>query len=429
MSQISRRQAVALLGALGFGAAAAACAGPGGSTKPAGASGPAAPSAGAVTGKVSFAHWRGEDKAVFDELIKRFAAKHDGVEVAQDISTSNDYNAQALQKLRGGSIGDAFATFRGAQFKNFTEAGIYTELKDSQAVKNYQKGLLSAGQNGDSQLGLPYQVVFPMPMANLDLFDKAGAEIAPKNWDAFLAMCEKLASAGVIPISWPGGDVGNGGQLFNCMIANNAPVDDMCAQIEQGKLKCTDDWFIKMLNQYKDLRPFVQPNATGTAVEPAQNLFSQGKAAMLATGSYHLAAVRGLGAKFPIDLVFPNTTSDGKGKYEGAYNATFILGVNSASKNQAAAAAWIDFLSEPENAGYYANQTAQHVSVDKVEYTNPDLKRLSPWLQKKTALAARFQFNNLDVRNAVEASATAVISGTTPEQAAAAAQKIVDERL
>ncbi|TQJ58128.1 carbohydrate ABC transporter substrate-binding protein (CUT1 family) [Arthrobacter sp. SLBN-83] len=429
MSQISRRQAMALLGALGLGASAAACAGPGGSTKPAGASGPAAPSAGAVTGKVSFAHWRGEDKAVFDELIKRFAAKHDGVEVAQDISTSNDYNAQALQKLRGGSIGDAFATFRGAQFKNFTEAGIYTDLKDSQAVKNYQKGLLSAGQNGDSQLGLPYQVVFPMPMANLDLFDKAGAEIAPKNWDAFLAMCEKLASAGVIPISWPGGDVGNGGQLFNCMIANNAPVDDMCAQIEQGKLKCTDDWFIKMLNQYKDLKPFVQPNATGTAVEPAQNLFSQGKAAMLATGSYHLAAVRGLGAKFPIDLVFPNTTSDGKGKYEGAYNATFILGVNSASKNQAAAAAWIDFLSEPENAGYYANQTAQHVSVDKVEYTNPDLKRLSPWLQKKTALAARFQFNNLDVRNAVEASATAVISGTSPEQAAAAAQKVVDERL
>lgn len=429
MSQISRRQAMAILGALGFGATAAACAGPGGSPAPGGASGPAAPSTGAVTGKVSFAHWRGEDKAVFDELIKRFAAKHSGVEVAQDISTSNDYNAQALQKLRGGSIGDAFATFRGAQFKNFTEAGIYTELKDSQAVKNYQKGLLSAGQHGDSQLGLPYQVVFPMPMANVDLFDKAGAEIAPKNWDAFLGMCEKLASAGVIPISWPGGDVGNGGQLFNCMIVNNAPVDDMCAQIEKGKLKVTDDWFIKMLNQYKDLVPYLQPNATGTAVEPAQNLFSQGKAAMLATGSYHIAAVRGLGAKFPIDLVFPTTSSDGKAKYDGVYNATFILGVNSASKNQAAAAAWIDFLSEPENAGYYANQTAQHVSVDKVEYTNPDLKRLSPWLQKKTALAARFQFNNLDVRNAVEASATAVISGTSPEQAAAAAQKIVDERL
>ncbi|MCD4849455.1 extracellular solute-binding protein [Arthrobacter sp. AK01] len=429
MSQISRRQAMAVLGALGLGATAAACAGPGGSTAPGGATGPSAPATGAITGRVSFAHWRGEDKAVFDELIKRFAAKNAGVEVAQDISTSNDYNAQGLQKVRGAAIGDAFATFRGAQFNNFSEAGIYTELKNSKAVGNYQKGLLTAGQSGDSQLGLPYQVVFPMPMANMDLFDKAGAELAPKDWDAFLGMCEKLAASGVVPISWPGGDVGNGGQLFNCMIANNAPVDDMCAQIEQGKLKCTDDWFIRMLNQYKDLVPYLQPNATGTAVEPAQNLFSQGKAAMLATGSYHIAAVRNLGATFPIELVFPNTSTDGNAKYEGAYNATFILGVNSASKNQAAAAAWIDFLSEPANAGYYANQTAQHVSVKDVEYTNSDLKRLSPWLDKKTALAARFQFQNLDVRNAVEASATAVISGTSPEQAAEAAQKIVDERL
>ena len=244
MSQISRRQAIAILGALGFGATAAACAGPGGTTAPGGATGPAAPATGAITGKVSFAHWRGEDKVVFDELIKRFAALHDGVEVVQDISTSNDYNAQGLQKVRGAAIGDAFATFRGAQFKNFTEAGIYTELKDSKAAANYQPGLLSAGKSGESQLGLPYQVVFPMPMANADLFDKAGAEIAPKDWDGFLAMCEKLAASGVTPISWPGGDVGNGGQLFNCMIANNAPVDDMCAQIEQGKLKCTDDWFI-----------------------------------------------------------------------------------------------------------------------------------------------------------------------------------------
>jgi raffinose/stachyose/melibiose transport system substrate-binding protein len=40
-------------------------------------------------------------------------------------------------------------------------------------------------------------------MANADLFDKAGAEIAPKDWDGFLAMCEKLAASGVIPISWP----------------------------------------------------------------------------------------------------------------------------------------------------------------------------------------------------------------------------------
>lgn len=428
MSQISRRHALSLFGLAGVGAAIASCAGPGGT--PSGANSvAAAPATGEITGEVSFAHWRGEDKEVFDELIKRFVTANPDVTLTQNISTSNDYNAQGLQKLRGASIGDAFASFRGSQFSNFVEAGLYTNLTDSTAAAQYEPDLLAAGKSRDVQYGLPYQVVFPMPLINLDIFDRAGAEVAPKDWDGFLGTCEALKSAGVIPISWPGGDVGNGGQLFNCMIVNIAPADDMGTQIEQGTLKLTDDWFIGMLKQYQQLIPYLQPNSTGTAVEPAETLFARGDAAMLATGSYHLAAVRGLGAEFPMELIFPNTSTSGTSKYEGVYNATFILGVNADSDNQPAAMEWVNFLSDPENAGYYANGTAQHVAVADVEYTNQDLKNLSPWLEKKTALAPRFQFQNLDVRNAVEASATAVISGTDPEQAAAEAQQIVDERV
>ncbi|MDF9276230.1 extracellular solute-binding protein [Arthrobacter sp. EH-1B-1] len=411
-----------------MGAAVASCAGPGGTT--AGTTGGfTAPANGDITGEVSFAHWRGEDKEVFDQLIKKFVSEYPEVGLTQNISTSNDYNAQGLQKLRGAAIGDAFASFRGSQFSNFTEAGLYTDLTTSDAASQYERDLLAAGRFKDLQLGLPYQVVFPMPLINLDIFDKAGADPAPKDWDGFLGTCESIKTAGVTPISWPGGDVGNGGQLFNCMIVNVAPAEDMCAQIEQGTLKCTDDWFIGMLEQYQQLIPYLQPNSTGTAVEPAQNLFTQGTAAMLATGSYHLAAVRELGAEFPMELIFPNTATSGTPKYEGVYNATFILGVNSGSDNQAAAMEWVNFLSKPENAGYYANETAQHVAVAGVEYTNEDLQKLSPWLSRNTALAPRFQFNNLDVRNAVEASGTAVIAGASPEQAAAEAQKIVDERV
>lgn len=427
MSQISRRHALSLFGLAGLGAAVASCAGPGGT--PTASNTIAKPATGEITGEVSFAHWRGEDKEVFDELIAKFVAANPDVSVTQNISTSNDYNAQGLQKLRGAAIGDAFASFRGSQFSNFVEAGLYTDLTGSTAASMYEPDLLTAGKSGDMQLGLPYQVVFPMPLINLDIFDRAGADIAPKDWDGFLGTCEALKSAGVTPISWPGGDVGNGGQLFNCMIVNVAPADDMGTQIEQGKLKLTDDWFIGMLEQYQQLIPYMQPNATGTAVEPAENLFAQGNAAMLATGSYHLAAVRGLGAEFPMELIFPNTSTSGTPKWEGVYNATFILGVNADSDNQPAAMEWVNFLSQPENAGIYANGTAQHVAVADVEYTNEDLQNLSHWLNKKTALAPRFQFQNLDVRNAVEASATAVIGGASPEQAAAEAQQIVDERV
>ena len=92
-----------------------------------------------------------------------------------------------------------------------------------------------------------------------------------------------------------------------------------------------------------------------------------------------------------------------KAKYEGIYNATFILGVNTAGTGQDTAVKWLQFLSDPVNAAVYANGTSQHLTVKNVDYTNADLKHTAPWLPKKTLLAPRFQFNNLDIRNAVEA--------------------------
>lgn len=424
--QISRRQVIGMIGAVGALGALSACAGPGSTSASKGGFKP--PASGSVEGDISFAHWRGEDKEEFDALIKQFVSEYGSVSVKQDISTSDDYNSQGLQKLRRGKSGDAYATFRGPQFNEFAKAGLHTDLSGIDAVGRLEPGLLEAGQYEGKQLGLPYQVVFPMPLVNLDLLDAADGDLAPKDWDGFMGLLDALATSGVTPLAWPGGDPGNAGQLFNSMVLNNGPSVDACARIEDGDLKCTDDWFIEMLKQYQQLIPYFQANSTGTAVEPAQQLFTSGKAAMLATGSYHIAPVRNLGAKFDIDMVFPVTQDRGADTVRGVNNSTFILSVSSISKNQPTAEAWVDFLTQPERAGEYANATAQHVSITGVEYTNPDLKRLQPWLEQETALAPRFQFLSLDVRNAVEASCVSVVSGEKPEKAAETAQRIVDQR-
>lgn len=424
---LNRRTVLQMLGLGGIGLAAAACAGPG-STSGSSSSATAPKGGASATGDISFAHWRAEDKQVFDKLIASFQSAHAGVTVRQDISPSNDYQSSALQRIRGGSVGDVFTAFRGAQFVDMAKAGVYTDLSGQSWAKNFSPELIKAGTSNGTQLGFPYQVVFNMPVTNQDLVAKAGGSTPPKDWDSFLALCDKLKSQGVTPIAWPGGDPGNAGQLFNSMVMNNAPSDDMCAKIESGELKCTDEWFLTTLKQYVQLKPYFQANSTGTAVEPCQQIFATGKAAMLATGSYHIAAVRALGAKFAMDLLSPITTTADKARYEGIYNATFILGVNSKSKHQGAAVAWLEYLSTPEVAGQYANGTSQHVTVNGVEYTNPDLKALSPWLTKKTLLAPRFQFNNLDIRSAVEGACVAVVGGKKPEQAAADAQRVVDQQ-
>ncbi|MFE6930972.1 ABC transporter substrate-binding protein [Streptomyces sp. NPDC057699] len=426
---LDRRSVFRLFGAAGLGLAAAACAGPGG-TASSGASG--SPSAlatsGAVKGEVSFAHWRAEDKAVLAQLVKAFVKKHPDASVTQDISPSADYQSTALRRIQGSKTGDLFTAFRGAQFEQIVKAGVYAPLTGTDVVGAYQADLIGPGASGGVQYGLPYQLVFNMPLANTDALDKAGHTGAPRDWDGFLQLLDDLKAKGYTPLAWPGGDTANAGQLLNAMVMNNAPDDDMFTKIESGTYKVTDDWFLTTLKQYAELTPYLQARATGSTTDAVTQLFAQGRAGLLATGSFQMAGVRALGARFPLDLVAPVTTTAAEAKYEGVFNTTFILGVNSASKAQSAALAFLEFLSDPANAAAYADGTGQHVTVEGVDYTNADLKAVSPWLKRKTVLAPRFQFLNLDIRSAVENATVAVVGGKKPEQAAEEAQRVIDQK-
>ena len=436
MSPLSRRS-LFTAGAAVAGSALAACALPGttraGSGRPGGtgASGPAvlgplAP--GKAAGALSFAHWRGEDRAVLDGIIARFVAENPGATVRQDITPSSDYQSTALLKIRRGGTGDVFTAFRGAQFVAMIGAGLYADLSAQPFTDNYLPKLVRSGRDANgNQLGLPYQYVFNMPLVNADLLARAGTG-APADWDGFLALCEKLKGLGVAPIAWPGGEPANAGQLLNAMVMNNAPFDDMFTRIEAGTAKVTDDWFLATLRQYAQLAPYFQPGALGAASEPCQQLFAAGGAAMLATGTFHITAVRKIGAQFPIDLLAPITVGAGAARWQGVANATFLVGVSTASTQQESAARFVEFLSRPEIAGAYANGTVQHSTVAGVDYTNPDLKATAPWLDKPVLLAPRFQFVNLDVRSAVENACVEVVRGTPVEQAAQNAQTVVDQK-
>jgi raffinose/stachyose/melibiose transport system substrate-binding protein len=428
-NSLNRRQALRLLGVAGAGALAAACAGPGSGSGSGQSTTAAASTTGSVGGKISFAHWRGEDREVFDKIIKDFTAKHAGTSVRQDISPSQDYQRMALQQIKGGSSGDVFTAFRGAQFTDMSKAGIFVPFDGKPVVKNYKADFIEPGQSDGKQLGFPYQLVLNMPLCNADLLEKAGNDGSPpKDWDSYLGLLDKLKGLGVVALLFPGGSPADYNQLMHSMVMNNAPSDDMFTKIESGEYKCTDDWFITTLKQYQQLSAYFQPNATGTSAEAGQQMLATGKAAMMVTGSYYVTVVRKLGAKFPLNVLAPITVSADKVKYVGIHNTTFILGVNSAGKNQATAAAFVDYLSDPTVAGVYANGTAQHVTVENVDYTDPDLNALSPWLKRKTLLAPLFQFQNLDIRGAVQNAALEVVSGKSPEQAAEEAQRVVDQK-
>jgi raffinose/stachyose/melibiose transport system substrate-binding protein len=386
--------------------------------------------------KITFFHWRAEDKEVLSGIINDFT-KATGIEVEQSIKNSTDYQAQALQDILDGKPADVFTAFRGAQFFNMAKANggsVFADLSNQPFVKNYNPALIAPGNWEGKQLGLPYQLVFNMPVVNVDLLKSLGLTL-PNNVNDLQRFCLAVKDKGITPIAWPGGVRGNAGQLsMNGMIMNNAPTDDAFAKIDTGAAKATDFWMVKTIQQFKDVAAdCFQDNALATKDDGALADFASGKALMLATGTFSMGPALRLNPAMNFGLYVPLTNPVGTTpKWEGIYNATYIVGVNARQKDEkkkAAAIKFVDWLSQAENAAKYANGTSQHSTVKGVVYTNKALKDTGVWADKKVFLAPRFQFLNLDVRNAVEDAFLAVAGGKDAKQAAEDAQKIIDQKL
>ena len=386
--------------------------------------------------KITFFHWRAEDKDVIASIIKDFTAKT-GIEVDQSIKNSNDYQSQALQDILDGKPADVFTAFRGAQFFNMAKANggsVWLDLSNQPFVKNYNKNLIAPGSFDGKQLGLPYQLVFNMPLVNVDLLKQLGLTL-PQTINDLQRFCLAVKAKNITPIVWPGGVRGNAGQLsMNGLVMNIMPTDNGFEQIDTGQAKVTDFWMTKSLQTFKEIsEDCFQDNPLGTRDDGALADFATGKALMLATGTFSMGPALRLNPKLSFDLYAPITTPPGQTpKWEGIYNATFIVGVNARQKDakkQAAAIQFVDWLSQPENAAKYANGTSQHSTVSGVKYVTKELQDTGAWAGKRVFLAPRFQFLNLDVRNAVEDAVLAVAGGSDPKKAAADAQAVIDQKL
>jgi len=376
-------------------------------------------------GEIEFWHWRGEDKAVFDQLIARFQNQNPGVKITQVITPSTPYQANAFQQLRNNPKGAAFAAFRGPQFWQMANGGLMKDVSKEAFVKNVNTNSLNAGKLTGKQYGVPYHYLFNMPVYNTEIFQKVGIK-PPTTFPQFLDMCKKLKAAGYIPMAWIGsGNRGQSAQISNAILANEA-TDSEITGLSKGQTKVSDPWFQTVAGKYEEMRNAgcFPDNPLGTTEAAANALFAQGRAAILPTGSFSMGAVKALNpameGKMQL-MMIPSKTNVKDAKYEGIHNNTFILGINNTSSptQQAIARAWIDFLTKPINAEYYANGTSQHAVVNGVRYTNPDLKNTSEWLTKNTKLAPRFLILNLGVSDEVQDLLIGIVGGKSASAAIA----------
>ena len=120
-----------------------------------------------------------------------------------------------------------------------------------------------------------------------------------------------------------------------------------------GKDKFTDPQYVAVWKELASWAPYMGNGFQAQTYPDSQNLFSLGKGAIYAAGSWDISTFRGQ-AKFAMGAFPPPLPAGAKDCYISDH-ADIAMGVNSASKNKDDAKKFLEWLATPEFAAIYAN--------------------------------------------------------------------------
>ena len=311
----------------------------------------------AEAGTIKIESWRNDDADIWNsKIIPAFNKKYPDIKVEFSPSAPKEYNAALNARLAGGTAGDLIACRPfDASLDLFNKKNL-DALNDLKGLANYSDVAKIAWttDDGKTTFCLPMASVIHGFIYNKDALKKVGAE-EPKTIDEFNTLLAKLKADGTyVPLvmgtadQWEAATMG-----FQNIGPNYWDGETGRAALIAGKEKFTDPEYVDVFKELAAWAPYMGNGYQAQTYPDSQNLFSLGKGAIYAAGSWDISTFRGT-AKFPMGAFKAPTIAGEKGCYISDH-VDIAMGLNSASKNKEDAKTFLEWMATPEFAALYAN--------------------------------------------------------------------------
>jgi raffinose/stachyose/melibiose transport system substrate-binding protein len=287
-----------------------------------------------------------------DELLATCQAKQPGVQILRTIVPSIGIRDTYRLAAAAGKTPDLAYTWPAASvLAGYARTGKLAQLdkyrdkfgwkiNDFETGRNSYKGHLYGVPMEQDLMGIYY---------NKDLFKANGVEV-PKTYAEFQAAVEKFKAAGIVPIAFGNRDRWPATNTMSIILG--ATVGRAAEEkVLFGDEKWTNDGFMQAAQTFADWgkNGYFEPGFNGVGWDEGNALFTSGKAAMTATGTWGVQDI-GRNAKFdlgvfllpPIGKDVPPGTMWGEG-------SQWQVSATASPETQDAAAAYIDCLTSKDS--------------------------------------------------------------------------------
>ncbi|WP_019586104.1 ABC transporter substrate-binding protein [Deinococcus apachensis] len=330
--------------------------------------------AGAQKTTLTIESWRNDDLKVWrDSIIPAFEKQYPNIHVVFSPTAPTEYNAVVEAKLKAGTAGDLITCRPFDKSLELYQAKRLVSLNNLPGLKNFDAVAKAAWSTDDGK------TTFCVPMAsvihgflyNKALFKELGLS-APTTEAAFLSTLAKIKQGGkYAPLvmgtkdQWESATMGYqniGPTLWEGEKGRKGLISGTAQYNKGGFLQA-----FTSLAKWKDYLP---QGYQALAYPDAQNLFAQGRGVIYPAGSWDIGTFRQMNPGLELGA-FPPYSIAGK-KCVIDDHPDIGMGINAASKNQAAARTFLNWVASDAFASLYANALPGFFPLANVKYTVKD---------------------------------------------------------
>lgn len=224
--------------------------------------------------------------AAMEALIADFEAANPDIDVQLTNFDHEGYKT-AIRNFLTADSPDLANWYAGNRMAPFVSSGQFMDVTDVWDANGLNEQLASAAPSmtiDGKKWGIPYTYYQWGIYFNRDAYKAAGVE-EPKNWDEFVANCEKFKAADIDCLTtgtkalWPGAGI------FDYMsLRTNGYEWHM--DLTAGKIEWTDQKVKDVFAQWARIQPFITANHAAIDWQDAAALLVQGKAANYVMGNF-----------------------------------------------------------------------------------------------------------------------------------------------
>lgn len=386
-------------------------------------------SAGAAMAKteLTFWSWRQEDKAFYNDIIKKFQEKEPEISVKFETYAPENYQTILSTALAAGRGPDVIQARAYGNLETIAAPGYLLAL-DKQTVPelaNFPESALAAEtlRSDGKVYAVPFATQTMLVIYNKKIFADAGVK-PPQTWDELMALSAALKAKNVTPFAngtataWQNETIV--AALLSSMLGKQFEED-----IASGKANFTDPRYVNALAKLKDISQYFAPNFIGVDYASSQQLFAAGRAAMFAGGSFEVANFKTQNPALDLGVFASPVGKPGDERliaryYDGGY------AVNAKSDKKDAALKFVRFLATPEYGTAFTNALKNLSPIKGIKIEDPLTQEVAKLADNSMSylMLVRFRYQEPSGSVLLQSNVQKMLAGQqTPEQAAAEINK------